>query len=375
MSSFIQGFINCEDVEKSGGKELSFDIDPVDNYGYCDSAGETFKVGYGYVLGETNTNMNRKDNIDYEGVPEYGITCTSDGSVDMMHYGNTVPVGVPVRHHSYPGDYGFDFDHSYGLGIYPQNQYPQGYTQEYFSQEYAHYPSQVHSAVQETVQDMNQNQNYSGQSEREIQGMYSQNINETQSDLSDGVSDAETKLSTPESFTASVKLYDPLDIPSNLKRPLLTTHLKEKHDYSLLSSRSHPVSCSHCNDDFKSLLLLAEHFDKHKLTTAHKCPFDSCPFNLIGFSRKADLRRHCLTNHFEKGKLTQSINQNVKLVLNNLIYSCKMDNCGKNFYRKDSLQRHLKLVHENENSKFNKKMKKIQLQKSTARRYAHVAQK
>lgn len=135
----------------------------------------------------------------------------------------------------------------------------------------------------------------------------------------------------------------------------------------LYSKLREPVSCTHCDHSFESIWDLASHFEEFKINTAHKCPFDLCPFHLIGFSRKADLRRHCFQKHSEKVKSKDSISGDIKNILNNLIYSCKFENCKKNFYRKDSLQRHLKLVHENENSKFNKKLKKMQRMKTVAK--------
>lgn len=145
----------------------------------------------------------------------------------------------------------------------------------------------------------------------------------------------------------------------------LLKQLQGSFSKNILSSKLRdPVGCTHCDHSFENIWDLASHFEEFKINTAHKCPFDLCPFHLIGFSRKADLRRHCFQKHSEKVKSKDTINGDVKNILNNLIYSCKFENCQKNFYRKDSLQRHLKLVHENENSKFNKKLKKMQRMKT-----------
>lgn len=155
-------------------------------------------------------------------------------------------------------------------------------------------------------------------------------------------------------------------------RPSLVEQLKSKYSGAELSAKSKsPYQCSHCNRDFATIIDLAIHFDRCKITTAHKCPFEACPFQYVGFSRKADLRRHCLTKHFEKGKLNERINLDVKHILKSLIYSCNYENCGKNFYRKDSLQRHMKLVHDNENSKFNKKLKKLLKQGKCHKSHEH----
>lgn len=142
------------------------------------------------------------------------------------------------------------------------------------------------------------------------------------------------------------------------RRLLMAEQLKIEFPEQSLQTKK-PIACSHCDYTAPNILELAKHFDKFRINAGHKCPFETCPFNFIGFTRKAELRRHCISSHFERGKLNESTNQSVKTVLSNLVYSCKFPNCGKNFYRKDSLQRHLKLVHENENSKFNKKLKKM----------------
>lgn len=142
------------------------------------------------------------------------------------------------------------------------------------------------------------------------------------------------------------------------RRLLMAEQLKIEFPEQSLQTKK-PIACSHCDYTARNILELAKHFDKFRINAGHKCPFETCPFNFIGFTRKAELRRHCISSHFERGKLNESTNQSVKTVLSNLVYSCKFPNCGKNFYRKDSLQRHLKLVHENENSKFNKKLKKM----------------
>lgn len=366
MSSFTEGFINFDDRNMTGLRELNFDIEPVDNLSYFDTFGEVYKMGYGSGDETINANIaNWSSGSDGVGAIRGGANANGE-VVEMMNYAYPSPMdGISRYHQSYKAEYEHD-EHGYDQG---------------YGHRYDHYLMQIQipEAVEENVQEMAhdlEHDDYYG-SVGDDNAIDIQHTNETSSVLSDTVSESETKLSTPGSFNGTtVKPFHLHDLRS-LKRVLLVQQLELEYAHSILDSLTHRVTCTHCNDEFESLLLLAEHFDKYKLTTAHKCPFDSCPFFMIGFTRKADLRRHCLTKHFEKGKLTQSINKNIKQVLNNLIYSCKIDNCGKNFYRKDSLQRHLKLVHKNENSKFNKKMKKIQLQKSMVgcHRHAHIAQK
>mmetsp|Transcript_195 Transcript_195/g.174 ORF Transcript_195/g.174 Transcript_195/m.174 type:complete len:382 (-) Transcript_195:655-1800(-) len=381
MSSFIQGFMESDEMDKAGLRELNFDIEP-ENVGYYNSIGDVYKTGYGDIEERIYTSIGSTSDSAVVG----GYT---GGAVDMMNYGNmSIPgdihgIGRGVdNHHCHGVDYALEYSLGYHQGAYGQVPY------EEYGQEYGHYliPSQqgqqqAPGVMREEYPDVDGDQEleydeYDSGRRFSTQVMYSQNTEGTSSDLSDTVSETETKLSTPESFSATIKQYELYDLKLRSRRVLLVQQLELNYDHSMLAN-NHVVICTHCNNRFDSILQLGHHFDKNKLVTPHKCPFDSCPYFFIGFARKAELRRHCLTKHFEKGKLTQSINQNIKQVLNNLIYSCKIDNCGKNFYRKDSLQRHLKLVHENENSKFNKKMKKNQLQKLvlSCHRHAHVAQK
>lgn len=392
MSSFIQGFMESDEIDKAGLRELNFDIEP-GNVGYYNSFGDVYKTGYGGIEDRIFTSIGGNGGVNTSGSNRSNsesvvVGGCIGGAVDMMSYGSMsalVDIHGIGRGSDHQNFYGVDYGLDYGLG-YHQGAYAQASYEEY-GQEYGHYlvPAQGQQQMPGTIHveyhDMDRDQeleyeDYDSGRRFSSQEIYSQNTDGNSSDLSDTVSETETKLSTPESFSATIKQYELHDLKLRSRRVLLVQQLELNYDHSMLAD-NHLVICTHCNNRFDSILQLGHHFDKNKLVTPHKCPFDSCPYFFIGFARKAELRRHCLTKHFEKGKLTQSINQNIKQVLNNLIYSCKIDNCGKNFYRKDSLQRHLKLVHENENSKFNKKMKKNQLQKLTlnCHRHAHVAQK
>lgn len=376
--------MESDEIDKTGLRELNFDIEP-ENVGYYNSFGDIYKMGYGGIEERIHANIsgNVTGNVGCGSGNVVG-GANMDGTVDMMNYGN---IGAPVaadHHQSHGVEYGVEYGIEYGLG-YPQGAYGQTYmdNNDDYGQGYGQYlvlvqqgQQQMPAMVFDKSYDADRDVEYDSGSRRSSNALYSQNTDGTSSDLSDTMSETETKLSTPESFSATIKQYELHEPKLRARRVLLVQQLELNHDHLILND-NHLVICTHCNQRFDSILQLGHHFDKYKVVTPHKCPFDSCPYFLIGFARKAELRRHCLTKHFEKGKLTQSINQNIKQVLNNLIYSCKIDNCGKYFYRKDSLQRHLKLVHENENSKFNKKMKKNQLQKlvGSCHRHAHVAQK
>lgn len=117
------------------------------------------------------------------------------------------------------------------------------------------------------------------------------------------------------------------------------------------------IQCSHCDEEFKSYLELSSHIDTYKLIRIHKCPVLECPYNLIGFDKKALLRHHVISYHFNKGSLLPEYYQYAQK-LYSLIYKCNDKKCGKCFYRRDSLSRHTKLVHNNKLSKFNLKIAK-----------------
>ncbi|CAK7897632.1 hypothetical protein CAAN1_04S00826 [[Candida] anglica] len=130
-----------------------------------------------------------------------------------------------------------------------------------------------------------------------------------------------------------------------------TAHESKKGNYK----------CSHCSQAFATLLEFATHLDQFKVRRVHLCPVDDCPWSIIGLQRKAELRRHCISQHFSRGRVIhhegdqQFIDSETELQMVNLLYSCNEENCKKHFYRKDSLQRHQKLVHSNKDSKFNKR--------------------
>jgi len=105
--------------------------------------------------------------------------------------------------------------------------------------------------------------------------------------------------------------------------------------------------CNHCDQIFNNLGELLDHFDEFNVKRPHKCSFDDCPWKIVGFNRIRQLQRHKISVHStEKG------------------FKCKIPNCNKEFARIDLLNRHIKSVHENKTSRFNRKMSKDQLNSS-----------
>lgn len=116
--------------------------------------------------------------------------------------------------------------------------------------------------------------------------------------------------------------------------------------------------CSHCTLNFTNLMEFAQHLDENDVRRPHLCPVEDCPWSVVGLPRKVDLRRHCMLQHFLRGKLNEDdplMSTETKSQMVRLLYSCDEPRCGKHFYRRDSLQRHQRLVHFNENSSFNRK--------------------
>ncbi|ODV59353.1 uncharacterized protein ASCRUDRAFT_71712 [Ascoidea rubescens DSM 1968] len=173
--------------------------------------------------------------------------------------------------------------------------------------------------------------------------------------------------------------------------------------------------CAHCSLPFSTLVDFAEHLDSNKIDRAYKCPFEDCIWRYVGLPRRAELKRHCLSQHnFElpnprnrsnsavvKGSTGTSTSGGIRkqsptsrspytsrastsyaprrkstnsasersthIYAAPLIaattasddtpkFQCKI--CGKCPARKDSLTRHIKLCHVNKDSRYNRRMKK-----------------
>ncbi|KAH3682361.1 hypothetical protein WICPIJ_006675 [Wickerhamomyces pijperi] len=98
--------------------------------------------------------------------------------------------------------------------------------------------------------------------------------------------------------------------------------------------------CSHCDLSFTQFSELLDHYDEYKIKRPHKCSHHDCPWKIVGFNRLRQLTRHEASIH----------NSSLNLV-------CLK--CSKKFGRIDLLNRHTKNVHDNANSRFNKKMAKF----------------
>ncbi|KAG7932400.1 hypothetical protein KL934_003843 [Ogataea polymorpha] len=153
---------------------------------------------------------------------------------------------------------------------------------------------------------------------------------------------------------------------------------KDSSLWELLNSvpkKGSSYKCSHCTEQFNTVESFILHLEKYKLVRSNKCPVKDCPYRIIGLPRKPELRRHCLSQHSEtlenllRLKFQEGIEPDVRTLSkpkNNESEVdpkkkkpnvCPREGCGKKFRRKDSLQRHERLVHENQNSRFNQRLR------------------
>lgn len=117
-------------------------------------------------------------------------------------------------------------------------------------------------------------------------------------------------------------------------------------------------SCLHCTFKFSSILLYANHLDTIDFERPFKCPFNDCCWKYLGMTTTAKLKRHCALQHMPR------LNAEMKKILsiNKDSYpemKCSHKSCDKVFMRKDSIVRHLQMVHDNTNSRFNQRQRKV----------------
>jgi len=118
--------------------------------------------------------------------------------------------------------------------------------------------------------------------------------------------------------------------------------------------------CTHCSGIFKGFIDLARHIDENKIARQHKCPFKDCPWSIIGLPRRAEVRRHCAAQHSFIITYPDDKDTGVKEgYVTTDKFKCEYEFCDRCFKRKDSQQRHEKLVHLNPDSRFNKRIQKL----------------
>lgn len=116
--------------------------------------------------------------------------------------------------------------------------------------------------------------------------------------------------------------------------------------------------CAHCSENFPTLLKFAAHLDESNLERPYKCPIGHCPWKILGFLQANGLRRHCSSQH--RGELDMEMEKSLNLKVERYPgLNCPFSICQKTFKRKDAYKRHVAMVHNNADSRFNKRLKKI----------------
>ncbi|SCU81985.1 LAFA_0C08372g1_1 [Lachancea sp. 'fantastica'] len=116
--------------------------------------------------------------------------------------------------------------------------------------------------------------------------------------------------------------------------------------------------CAHCPKMFSSLLDYAKHIDEFQIQRDYKCPFVLCPWKILGLPRRPELRRHCAIQH--KMEIPLELKSLLKLGDSDFpIMECPSPYCDKTFFRRDSYARHVAMVHDKLDSRFNKRLNKL----------------
>lgn len=107
-----------------------------------------------------------------------------------------------------------------------------------------------------------------------------------------------------------------------------------------------PKDCS--KPDYLTIVNSLDVFtcSKFAATRKYKCPVKECPLHFLGIKKRAELKHHVHYEHLKNGFVKNSCRQYEDEIMK-ILFVCNEANCGKAFYRCDSLNRHLNLVHGN----------------------------
>lgn len=130
-------------------------------------------------------------------------------------------------------------------------------------------------------------------------------------------------------------------------REKLSSHGYTKEIVSEHKLQNADKTCLNCNKKFRNYWDFAGHFTnsncwKNTSGREHFCVVKTCPFSILGFSRKLCLRHHCHDSHFTGQRVSKDCKE-WEPILQGISFYC--DQCGKSFYRRDSLVRHVNAVH------------------------------
>lgn len=161
--------------------------------------------------------------------------------------------------------------------------------------------------------------------------------------------DTQSLSSSPPSATST-----PRKRPKNTKA-WTNKNVTAGHHIELMTKNSCRVSkaksgkkgkyfCSHCPSSFRTIMDLAQHMDESLVMRPFHCPEEDCPWHICGFPTASEWCRHTRSQHGSVDAL-----------------GCQ--SCQKTFTRKDSLKRHVMLVHDNQESRWNRKMRKMKMKR------------
>ena len=137
-------------------------------------------------------------------------------------------------------------------------------------------------------------------------------------------------------FTLEVEASTSFPVPLALLRP-------ELRRMRVAATDKRCRRCPHVSVTYVDFLA---HARIHKLAPRHeKCCVPSCPMLEIGFTRLLDLRWHYYDCHFEKGQVADDCAAQA-LEIESKMYCCPELGCSRFFYRRDSLIRHIRKVHQ-----------------------------
>ncbi|CCF58990.1 hypothetical protein KAFR_0F03940 [Kazachstania africana CBS 2517] len=157
---------------------------------------------------------------------------------------------------------------------------------------------------------------------------------------------AKNKLITPPTTPSHMTLVEQLKSDKPLLQAISNTHKRGSY------------RCAHCPIMFSTVFEYASHLDKYEIRREFKCPFALCPWKILGLPRRSDLRRHCAIQH--KHELPDDLKEYLNLKEGTYpSMDCPNKYCSRTFYRKDAYNRHVNVVHDNYDSRFNKRLQKL----------------
>jgi len=144
-------------------------------------------------------------------------------------------------------------------------------------------------------------------------------------------------------------------VNSNNENLKLSRVLLEKFpqvEIEKISCETEDSSCNVCKQALSNYWEYISHIIEHNNAISdyhfkhvHFCPVDICPMNIIGFTKKRDLRHHVHNYHYYRSNILEKFRP-WETLMKELSYNCIWPGCSSSFCRKDVLTRHIKLNHQ-----------------------------